>query len=208
MHKQIEFHFVWMLLYLFSFALQAQDNDWELARKDDDIKVYLHSDWKINRTYRADVIINAPIEVVYNFLTDFDNYINWVYCCNEIEVLLEEKDKRYAYYAYYDIPWPFNDRDAISVLTITHNPDGSINVHTTPGIGYKSVVPDVIRIEEFEEFYHFIPLSGNRTKINMKGKYNPGGYIPDWLIKQFLTMGPLDALQEVKKHSEEIAGNK
>ncbi|MGD2034010.1 MAG: START domain-containing protein [Bacteroidales bacterium] len=190
-----------MSIGLFCQAVHAQD-EWELAREDEDIRVYLHKSWRENHTYRAEAVINAPIGVVYDFLTDFENYINWVYSCEIIEVLLEEKDKKYAYYAYYDIPWPFRDRDAVSVLEITHHQNGDIDVHSTPGKGYKKLHPDAIRIEKFEEFYRFSPMPGNKTGVNMKGNYDPGGYVPEWLIKQFLTMGPLDALQELKKNSE------
>jgi len=207
MIKHCKILFVWIWLIVFTFPSTAQD-EWELAKHDTDIKVYLHKSYKTNRTYRAEAIVNAPIEIVYNFLTDFHNYINWVYSCDIIEVLLEEKDKKYAYYAYYDIPWPFTDRDAVSVLSITHHPNGAIEVNSSPGIGYKPKVPDVIRIEEFEEHYLYIPINSNSTKIEMTGSYNPGGSIPEWLLKQFLTSGPLDALQEIKKNSEERAKKK
>jgi len=191
-------------LIVFSISVKAQD-EWELTKKAEDIKVYLHKSWKDNGTYKAEAVINAPINVVYNFLTDFDNYINWVYSCKEIEVLLEEKDKKYAYYAYYDIPWPFNDRDAVSVLEITHHSNGNIEVITTPGKDYKPLVEDVIRIEEFGEHYEYAPLTENTTQVKMTGNYDPGGNIPDWLIKQFLSMGPFGALKEMKKNSEERA---
>ena len=204
MIKQIGVLFVLICLIVYSFPLKAQE-EWELARKDDDIKVYLHSSWKETGTYRAEAIVNAPVKILYDFITDFDNYINWAYCCDNIEVLLEEKDKKYAYYAYYDIPWPFADRDVVSVLDIIHHPNGIIEVNTSPGTGYKPLVPDAIRITKLSEHYLYIPVSQNCTRIEMTGSYDPGGTVPDWLIKQFLTMGPLDALQEIKKNSEERA---
>ncbi len=202
MIKQRKTLFVWMFIFTYSVSVQAQE-EWMLTRKDKDIKVYIHKSWKENRTYRADAIIHAPIDEVYNFITDFHNYINWVYSCSIIELLKEEKDKKYAYYAYFDIPWPFQNRDVVSELTINHHSDGCIEIHTIPGKGYKPLVPDAIRIEELEAYYLFIPQTDKSTKIKMRGKYDPGGYIPDWLIKLFLTMGPLETLQEIKKNAEE-----
>lgn len=202
MMKQIGVHFVWLCLIVPYFTLYAQD-EWELTKQDENIKVYLHKSWKDNGTYKAEAIINAPIQVVYEFLIDFDNYINWVYSCEKIEVLLAEKDEKYAYYAYYSIPWPFSDRDAVSVLEITHHSNGNIEVISKPGIGYKPVVENAIRINEFGEHYEYIPLSANSTRVKMTGNYDPGGKLPDWLIKQFLSMGPFGALKEMKKNSEE-----
>ncbi|MBA7657136.1 hypothetical protein ES703_65067 [subsurface metagenome] len=206
MIKQRFVPIVWFSLFFLPVSLQAQD-DWKLVRQDKDIKVYLHKSWKENKTYRAEAIIKAPIDTVYHFLTDFHNYINWVYNCKKIEVIEEEKDVKYVYYAYYDLPWPFTDRDAISVHRIIHYTDGRKDVKSTPGNDYLPVEEDVIRIEEFEEYYQLIPLSDKTMHLKMKGKYDPGGYIPDWLVKQFLSMGPLDALQEIKKNSEKKVTN-
>ncbi len=175
---------------------------WIMVKNDSTFKVFLHEDWKENQSYRAEGIYNVPIDSLYQFLLAFNNYPNWVNYCSSVDVLMAEKDLKYVYYAFYDLPWPLANREAISEIKIDRISDGRINVSSNPADIVHKQNSRTILVKKYHETFELIQLEKNSVLFKMKGNYHPGGYIPDWVIKKFLSEGPLDVLKKIKNELE------
>lgn len=186
---------------IISFFLAGSNlQDWELVRNDDNIKVYQQSNEQSRiHEYKAEATINTPIDSLFRFFLNFDNYHTWIPSCIESRLLLSNSDTAFVYYARYDLPWPFADRDAYSLITIKKEQE-AIEVVSSPyctndNTQYKGV----IRVQDYKENYRLEQISDSEVKFYMQGRYNPGGFIPAWLANKFIKYGPFDVIKSIQK---------
>lgn len=192
-----------VIITLFYFILPLQTiGQWLPVKADTSFKVYLHKDWKENRSYKAEGRYQVPIDTLYRFLTDFSGYTRWINYCTEVDLLYANKDKHYIYFAFYDLPWPLSNRKSISEMKITIHENGIIQVDSAPiDLEYETHSRATL-VNRYREKFELIPIDKNSVLFRMQGSYYPGGFIPDWIIKKFLSEGPYDVLQNIKKEVE------
>ena len=75
------------------------DNDnWELKKDKDSIKVYIRNIDESTKEYRAETIINSDLDNIFNTITDFDNSYKWMYKLNSSEILKKSDTLMYVYF--------------------------------------------------------------------------------------------------------------
>ena len=186
------------ILYLQSGSYIS--NEWDLAIEREGIRVYLHQNWKENSTYKAEGVVDVPQNQLYAFLSDIKNYPHWINGCMFTRVLYSNSELHYRYYATYDLPWPLRNRDAVADLTIRKLPDGKI-LATIQAIDTDTLQSgEYVRETNFSEKYELIPEE-QTTILRMQGSYTTSAYLPDWVIKKFLTWGPYDTFLSIRKAS-------
>ena len=192
------FNFIVFVLFA-SSSLQ----NWDLVRDEDNIIVYqqISEETRIHE-YKAEAVINTPIDSLYKFFLDFDNYHCWIPSCIESKLMLSNSDTAFVYYARYDLPWPFADRDAFSLITIKRT-NNFIEVVSKPYVtNEEAIYKGIVRVKEYKEHYRLERISNNEVKFHMQGMYNPGGYIPAWLANKFIKYGPFDVIKSIEKASK------
>lgn len=194
-------HYILILILLLItslfFPLSAK-GQWILQKNHPNYKVYLHEDWKENHSYKAEGIYNVSADILYRFLIDFDRYPQWINYCSKAELLQVKKNEHYIYYAFYDLPWPLANREAVTELTIRRDDEGVITVNSSPAvIEFESRVHAIL-VNEYHESFSLIPINEEAVLFKMQGSYHPGGYIPNWIIRKFLTEGPYDILLNIE----------
>ncbi len=187
------------LMLVFNGVISAQ---WTLVTNKDNIKVYSKPSGKGMSFYKAEAIINTHIDTLYTFFVNFSLYPKWVNNCSYVDVLKQEKDSLYVYYSFFDMPWPASDRDGISKLAITHVSPGLIRVKSKAVEWTYPKKQDVIRLTRFEEKYVLNQISPGKVKLEMQGAYDPGGAVPDWLVKRLLVYGPYDVIVKIRSFVE------
>ena len=188
---------------IFILISSSSLQDWEPVRNEEYIKVYKQtSDESRIHEYKAEAVINTSIDSLYLFFLDFDNYHTWIPSCTKSKLLLSNSDTAFVYYARYDLPWPFTDRDAYSLITIKKNKD-VIEVVSIPYVTENTEnQKGIVRVKEYEENYRLERLADDKVIFYMQGRYNPGGYIPAWLANKFIKYGPFDVIKSIQKHNQ------
>jgi len=54
-------------------------------------------------------------------------------------------------------------------------------------------------VTQYFESFTIKAISEEKVLFRMQGSYDPGGYIPNWVVKKFLTEGPYDILLNIKE---------
>lgn len=189
------------LIFLFTFCLSSTNTiaQWKLVYEKDDTRVFNKPSENGMSFYKVETIINSSISDLYTFFTNFSDYPLWVSNCSYVKVLRQIPDSNYIYYSYFDMPWPATDRDGVSDLTIDFYGTDSIVVSSVPSKHYIPLKNNVIRVDNFKESYTLTKLTTNSVFLSMEGGYDPGGFIPEWLIKKMLKYGPYDVVIRIKK---------
>ena len=192
-----------MLALLVLIKILTTEAQWEKVKDENGVKVYTsYTDESKFKSFKAEVVLNTPIDSLFQFLTDIEYQSEWIGNCKQAQLSDYKLNEYYKYHAQFEMPWPVKDRESYCHLMVQKNTDGSIEVENKPQTAPHSISAGHILISEFYEYYKLTPLSDKKTHYIMMGSYNPGGYLPAWLVNKFLAYGPYDAIEAIRKEVE------
>ncbi len=116
--------------------------------------------------------------------------------------ILSDEENILKAYIVYDLPWPIQNRDLVSLVTITKN-EGTIKFKTV-ALANSTVnkKKKIVRITDFNEEFVIEKVKNNQSKITIIGHIDIGGSIPVWVQNIFVIDGPIDIINYVEKKCE------
>jgi uncharacterized membrane protein len=196
----LRFYFLTLIMMVLPFTVLSQD-DWDLARNKNDIKIYTRSIENSKLKHHKGVaIIDAPFEQVYQAMINVEEATDWVYNCLESRILQKHNDSVLVYYSTYKAPWPTKNRDLVTKLTyyIEDKTGNGVLIYETAE-GYIDLDNKFVRITEYYDITTIVPIGDNQVKIIMEGYTDPGGNIPSWIVNMFIADGPYESMIGLKK---------
>ena len=186
-----------LLLLLFNtvFCLQAQ-NDWDLKKDKDGIKIYTRqvSGSKF-RAFKAVASTDASVSTLVAVMKDKSAYKALFPLTMEMEVLEEKGETYQVQYVKTDVPFPVTDRDGIYEFKYSFNPgDQSVNVTVDVLADRLPRAKKMVRITEGKGFWKFRPKTDGAVEIEYQFHAEPGGSIPAWLANSQVVDSPWQAI--------------
>jgi hypothetical protein len=182
-------------------ATSLGQGDWKLKRDKEGITIYVReqADSPL-KEYKARAIIANPIQQVFEFMSDYERYPEWVFRCAGLTIIEDQREHRIVYQIAYDIPWPMKARDLTveSVITV-HDQDRKIEKLTkTVQVDFPSE-EGVIRMPEYREFVVLEEIDSLNTLFITEGYSNPGGKVTPRLVNMFLVDGIFDSVVRLRE---------
>jgi len=178
-----------LLLLFLSFAgvspaAAGGEREWEFLDGDDGIHV-----WKREIAgqdmpgFRGQTHIRASLEQVITVMLDYKRHTEWMYACEESDVLKRFDADHAIMYNRIGAPWPVWDRDVIADTLIERSPDGKQLKVTFQNVAsdLRKVPSKVIRLPKLQGFYKLWAVEPNKTKVLYQVEADLGGSIPRWL---------------------------
>lgn len=196
--------FACMALLPQSAYSQAQ---WEVVSKKDGVTVSRAE--LPNRQYpsfRGEGIVEANPYHVFAVLMDIDRHTEWMFHCSVSRLLSKKSKTNWILYNVTDAPWPVWDRDAVTITEVDVKSEFvRIRFKATNA---QSMKPrkHTVRMNSFEGSYNLIPLDENRTRVVYTINADPGGSIPDWLVKISVELLPLKTIDGLRKQITKTKG--
>ena len=157
-------------------------------------------------TFRGISVMNGGIYDVLTVLDDTPGRTEWVHRCIESRVIKQISDFERYVYNRTKAPWPVMDRDALVLTKITVNIEKrTVKIAFKAAQGIFPEVDDVVRIPNLEGFYYMEALSESKTRVTYQLDLDPGGWLPNWLIKRTSLQIPLMTLRKLKKQVKKVA---
>jgi hypothetical protein len=184
-------------------AVPALAEDWELARKEGGIEVYLSkvpgSDYK---AYKGVATINASLAKVRALQEDVSGACAWIHECKAQKLLKHEGSQSWTY-TQFNTPWPVTPRDSILEVTTTEGADGSV---TRKLKGVPTYLPEekgFVRVTEVEGFWTLQSKGANVTLVTYQVHTEPGGSVPSLVANKFVVDAPYNTLKGLKARAEQ-----
>lgn len=187
------------------FYAHAQ-NDWQLKKDDNGINVYTKSSESSPiKSIRATLEFDVPLSAVLALVSDICSYHTWVYKCKQSTVIKQISPTSAIFHHVTEAPWPFDNRDHVSVFEITK--DDKTGIVTVKSHVVSGVYPEqkgYVRLKKSQAGWIFTPVGDNKVLAVYELSFDPEGNIPAWLINLFITEGPYQSLSKmkVKVHEE------
>ncbi|MFK3973449.1 START domain-containing protein [Pseudomonas sp. NPDC087358] len=194
-----------VLLTVFSTCSIARD--WQLAKDEDGIKVYLnrvpHSQYQ---SFRGVALIKADVPTLSHLQENLTIACKWLYACADMRLLKIEGDSTFVYLTT-ELPWPANTRDMVLRVRTEQTDDGGVVRHLSAVNGMQPEVPGVIRVEQLEGVWQMVPKGERETEVTYQLQAEPAGDIPSWLANRFVIDAPMVTLKTLRAVAEHQGGH-
>jgi hypothetical protein len=206
----MRFPLAWLLAGLLTTAsaqspgelARSTDAGWQLIHEDGPVQVYAQptrpgQPLGIRGISRARV----RFEVLAAVLLDVPAYPEWMKQLRESRVVERRSEDDYLLYNYYNLPWPFADRDIYLRIKVERDiPRGRafafITREEAPG---RPPRPGVVRIPRMEGILRLDFVDRETSQGSFTEWFDMGGDIPEWLKRTFTRHIPPTVLKSVAK---------
>lgn len=191
----------------------AESSEWDLRYTNAGLNVYTkHIEGAPIKSFRAEMVADAPMDLVLSVIKDVQEYPNWFHLCRSYEIVEGSmEDGEYIGYYIVEAPWPLKDRDVYVQNKMSRNPETKtvrILTHAVPG--FEPAKEEFTRVPEVYGRWTFRPVNEEQTYIEFIGHGHPGGVIPVWVAnlvvtdvpkKTFLNLRTIFEEHKTKQHS-------
>jgi hypothetical protein len=182
--------------------------DWAEAYRTGELVIFTR-DIEIGRRIIGVAEVEAPPEVVFNVLSDFEHYPEFMPYVEESRVLSRKGESELVTYARIAPPL-VSERDYPLKVRLTRGSPSNGNVFKvewTPSPDSWPEMEGVVRVKLNEGSWHVAPLEGGqRARLTYTVLTNPGGLIPDFVISMSNTIAIPELFKAIKKRAAETVG--
>lgn len=186
-------------IFILSPVVKAQDN-WELRRDEDGIKIYSRrpNGGKLVEL-RLITQYNATPQQLINTMLDIGNYSNWIYGNKKASVIKKPNDHDIIYYTQAHLPWPIQDRDLVTELTIIpQTATAPMMIQAKSIQGVLPPQPHYIRVPYSLAIWRVMPDGNDKINVDYTFSLDPGGSIPNWLVNMTIASGPYKSFVKLR----------
>ncbi len=172
-----------MLISIF-YTVKVEANEWQLKKDKNGIQVFTKqkADSDIHM-YKVVASVAAKPDQVYRQVVDFEGNLKHMELVDSLNFLEHRVDELYRNYMHFNMPWPVRNRDLVVEMLVVKDEKG-IYLESNNLPEYLPRNEGIIRIDEFSE--KWVIQSGSNadeSHIVVTGWVDPGGSIPDWVIR-------------------------
>jgi hypothetical protein len=190
-----------LLFMLFFTALiaHAQTFDWKKASEKEGIVVYTSSvKGSSLKAYRAETEVRSTLSALVALITDVENFSNWMPRTANPK-LIKGTRENYIYYIETPAPWPVQNRDAVSEVTVKQDSKTlKVRIDFQSTTGHVPPREGFLRIPHSKGLWELTPRPNGLVRIVYQAHADPGGQIPAWLSNQVVTETPFEALKNLR----------
>ncbi|MCY1486471.1 START domain protein [compost metagenome] len=181
-------------------AVQAED--WQLAKDENGVRVYLSSvPGSKYKAYRGVVEIKADVPAINALQEDVPGSCAWIHACAEMKLLKHDGDQVWTY-SRIDMPWPVTGRDLVLHVTTEKSADGGVVRHLLAEPTFIPEKAGEIRVPKLIGEWRMTPKGQGVTEVVYQVQTEPGGSIPSWLANSFVVDAPFNTLTALRDKAE------
>jgi hypothetical protein len=158
--------------------------------------------------FRGVGVVDAGAYDILAVLDDIGRFTEWMADCKSARVVKQINEFERIEYNRIAAPWPVSDRD-ITVRSWVEATASKGEIWArfqsiaVPGAG---PVDGVVRMPKLAGFYHLEAIDAGHTRVTYQVDADPGGLLPDWLVKLTSRKLPIETLVGLRRQVAKTHG--
>jgi len=189
-----------LVLVVFLCPMTSIAGEWEIITEEDNVVVDRREvAGRDVPTVRGRSVLTGSIYDVLTVLDDTPRRHEWVYRCVESYLVKKISDLERYVYNRTEAPWPVSDRDIVSLTKVSFDPEKMVvRIAFEAQAGILPEIDGVVRIPYLRGFYLLEAVGDEKTRVTYTIDSDPGGWLPNWLIKLVSKKLPLTTLRSLQ----------
>jgi hypothetical protein len=158
--------------------------------------------------FRGVGTIDAGVFEILAVMDDITRDTEWMASCSEARIVKRISELSRIEYNRIAAPWPVSDRDTTVRSWVEATPSKgdvwarfqSITAPEAPPVA------GVVRMPRLQGFYHLEWIDAGHTKVTYQVDADPGGLLPEWLVKLTSRKLPIETLVGLRKQVAKTRG--
>ncbi len=202
--------FFFILIQFQSYCQSDTVANWKLSKDKNGIQVFTRSiEGTKFKEYKTLSEVDATPEDLLAILVDVESYTEWMAHVEVAEILKTEGEDRFYVYTEVGVPWPFDNRDEVTLSVVKRKEDSAeITIEITIIPDYVPEKKGIVRMISGRGKWIFTPIENGKTKIYHRFGGDPGGSIPAWIVNIFLVDSPYKTMLALQERVVKISFKK
>lgn len=199
---------LFLLFSAFASAAPVQTEEWHLNKHSDGIEVYGRPKaGSMREDIKSVVVIDLPFSRLEAVLRDVEASSRWMHLLQDVKVFTKPGSSEMLYYFHWDVPWPFEDRDAVCAREEIHNEQtGLLAFRYTPQPDAYPQQKRRVRLRTFECLWQLEPLGETRVRVTNQLTLTSEGLLPASFVNWINTKISLKTMQSLREFASRQAG--
>jgi hypothetical protein len=158
--------------------------------------------------FRGVSTLDARLFEILAVLDDVAHHTEWMADCKTARIVKQINELERIEYNRISAPWPILDRDTTIRTWVEATPANgevwarfsSISVPEAPPVS------GIVRMPRLAGFYHLEWIDDTHTKVTYQVDADPGGLLPDWLVKLTSRKLPIETLVGLREQVHKTRG--
>lgn len=194
---------------LLAVAARADDGGWAHDATESGVVVTTRTEpGRGLPVFRGVTTVDAGQYEILAVLDDIGHFTDWMAECKGARILKQVSEFERVEYNRTNAPWPVSDRDTvirswIEASTTKRETWARFQSVSWPGTG---AVDGVVRMPRLRGYYHLQAVDDTHTRVTYQVDADPGGMLPDWLVKRTSRRLPIDTLIGLRRQVNKTRG--
>jgi len=174
---------------------------WRMIKQQQGISIYAHNNANTRiKTFKGEVVVKSSLAAIAALLEDVPAMPRWMYETKSAKILKKINQQSSYVYVVTDMPWPFINRDSISLAQLSQDKQTRRVIITIKSVpGFLKPKPGFLRIVDMQGRWVLTPRGKGLTHVVYEMRVNPGGNLPKWLVNAFSVDMPFETLVNLRK---------
>lgn len=178
--------------------LSADGQEWEMAKEEDQVTAYSHVREGGIKAVRVVTEVEAPLEKVIKFITDYDNPKEWKHSTRSSKIVKRESADAFKVYFVIATPWPLKDRDFYADVTVNHTETNeSCEIIFIPDTEQKNH-GNKVRMTDFDTRWKLTDHKDGKIGVELYSYGDPVG-VPISFVNMFIVDTPFKTVKNLKR---------
>jgi hypothetical protein len=187
-----------LVISLLLLTVYQSQPDWQLSTEKDGIRIYAKSADSKVKPIKVECTLNATAAQLVAVLLDIKNYPAWAYHTKSSMIVKQVSPADLYYYSEVNIPWPGQNRDFVSHITVSQNPETKVVIVEAPNVpGMVPEKPEIYRTHTSKGKWIITPEGHDQVKVVYYLQIDAGG-APAWIVNLFITDGPMQTFKKLR----------
>ena len=158
--------------------------------------------------FRGVGTIDAGIFEILAVMDDITRYTEWMADCTGAHIVKQINELERIEYNRIAAPWPVSDRDTTIRSWIEADPSkGDVWARfQSLSVAEQPPVSGVVRMPRLAGYYHLEAIDAGHTKVTYQVDADPGGLLPDWLVKLTSRKLPIETIVGLRRQVAKMRG--
>jgi hypothetical protein len=169
-----------------SNKINPSSDQWEEVRNSNGVITYVrwqhYPDGTRSRERKGDMLVDCSLKKSVDILTDPAATKKWMSGVSENYVLYKSSSSEWYTYTLYDIPWPFNNRDLVSVFAVKNYPaNKSVIINIVSKADHVPPKPGIERLKDYNATWTITETAPQKVHIIFSAKSNTPPMFPRYI---------------------------